>query len=74
MRSGVRRVLEHYEGQSAADAAAEDDAAFAERGQTVMVIPNELVVAVQTLLAEYGGKFGHPPSPAPGSVGLGSWR
>lgn len=51
----VRRVLEHYEGQSAAEAMAEDDAAFADRGQTVMVIPNELVAAVRTLLAEYGG-------------------
>ncbi len=51
----VRRVLEHYEGQSAAEAMAEDAAAFAEQGQTVMVIPNELVAAVRTLLAEHGG-------------------
>lgn len=47
----VRRVLEHYEGQSDAAAAAEDESAFAEQGQTVMVIPNELVPAVRTLLA-----------------------
>ena len=47
----VRRVLEHYEGQSAAAAALEYAAAFAEQGQTVMVIPNELVPAVRTLLA-----------------------
>lgn len=51
----VRRVLEHYKGQSDAAAAAEDEAAFAEQGQTVMVIPNELVPAVRTLLAGHSG-------------------
>lgn len=51
----VRRVLEHYKGQSDAAAVAEDAAAFAEQGQTVMVIPNELVPAVRMLLAGHSG-------------------
>ena len=65
----IRRVLEHYEGQSAAAAAAADAAAFAEQGQTVMVIPNELVPAVRMLLAsnesiktEFWDEIRHPNS------------
>jgi len=48
----VRRVLEHYENQTDAEAAAEDDAAFDETRHTVMVIPARLVPAVRKLLAK----------------------
>ena len=47
----VRRVLAHYEEQTEAEAVAEDEAAFEDRTQTVMEIPNELVPAVRELIA-----------------------
>jgi len=46
----VRRVLEHDEGQSENEAAAEDDAAFRLRGQTVMVVPKRLVPQITRLI------------------------
>lgn len=51
----VQRVLAHYENQSEEEALAEDEAAFEDPKQTVMVIPNELVPAVRELLAKRGG-------------------
>ncbi len=39
----VRDVIEHYEGQTDDELAAELEAAFEDRSQTVMVIPNDLV-------------------------------
>jgi hypothetical protein len=39
----VERVLAHYEGQTEEEAVAEDEAAFALRGHTVMVVPKRLV-------------------------------
>jgi hypothetical protein len=51
--SRVKRVLEHYERQSAEEAVAEDEAAFEEDGQTVMEIPNDLVPAVRELIAKH---------------------
>ena len=51
----VRRILEHYERQTAAEAAAEDEAAFADPGYATMLIPHELVPAVRDLLARYAG-------------------
>ena len=48
----VRDVIEHYEGQSDDELAAEIEAAFEDRSQTVMVIPNDLVPAVRALLPE----------------------
>ena len=50
----VRKVLAHYENQSEEEALAEDEAAFEDPKQTVMVIPNELVPAVRELLAKRG--------------------
>lgn len=49
--SRVRRVLEHYEAQSEDEAVAEDEAAFEQRDQTLMEVPNELVPAVRELIA-----------------------
>ncbi len=46
----VRDLLEHYESQTEDEAVAEDEAAFEDRSQTVMLIPNELVPAVRALL------------------------
>ena len=51
----VRRVLEHYEGQTDAEAVAEDEAAFEDAANAVMVIPKELVAEARTLLAKYAG-------------------
>ena len=39
----VRRVINYYESQTEDEAVAEDEAAFEDPGQTVMLIPNELV-------------------------------
>ena len=50
----VRKVLAHYESQSEEEALAEDEAAYEDPEQTVMVIPNKLVPAVRALLAERG--------------------
>ena len=47
----VADVIAHYETQSEAEAAAEDQAALSGPGQTVMVIPTRLVPAVRELLA-----------------------
>ena len=46
----VRDLIEHYESQTEDEAVAEDEAAFEDRSQTVMLIPNELVPAVRALL------------------------
>jgi type II secretory pathway component PulC len=50
--SRVKRVLEHYEGQSEEQAVAEDEAASEQRDQTLMEVPNELVPAVRELIAK----------------------
>ena len=47
----VKRVLEHYETQSEAEAVAEDEAAFSD-AETLMQIPRELVADVRALIAE----------------------
>ena len=49
----VRRVLDHYEGQSEEEAVAEDEAAFEQRDQTVMEVPNDLVPTVRELIAKH---------------------
>lgn len=50
----VRRVLEHYESQSDDEAIAEDEAAYDTDGQTVMIVPTELVPQIQQLVAKHG--------------------
>ena len=47
----VRRVLAHYEAQTDEEAAAEDEAALVDAGETVMEVPVELVQAVRDLIA-----------------------
>ena len=48
----VKELLQHYENQSDDEAAEEDDTAFYSSGETVMVIPNELVPAVRALMSK----------------------
>ena len=48
----VRRVLEHYDRQSDAEAVAEDEAAYESTTHTAMEIPVELVPTVRELLAK----------------------
>jgi hypothetical protein len=47
----IRRVLTHYETQSDEEAMAEDEAALAEPGFTLMEVPTELVPEVRDLIA-----------------------
>jgi hypothetical protein len=49
----VQRVLTHYESQSRDRALHEDEAAFKSPGQTVMVVPSDLVAAVRALIARH---------------------
>jgi type II secretory pathway component PulC len=49
----VQRVLDHYEGQTEAEAAEEDERALEDKSQTVMEIPRELVPAVRELIARH---------------------
>ena len=49
----VRSVIDHYESQTEDEALAEDEAAFADRSQTTIVVPNELVPAVMELLSDH---------------------
>lgn len=48
----VRRVLEHYEGQSDEEAVAEDEAAYEEPTHTAMDVPVDLVPTVRELIAK----------------------
>ena len=50
----VRAVLEHYEKQTEDEAVAEDEAAFRKRGQTVIVVPTQLVPAITKLISREG--------------------
>ena len=46
----IQAVLQHYEKQTDDEAAAEDEAAFRARGQTVMIVPQRLVPAITRLI------------------------
>jgi len=50
--SRVKRVLAHYESQSEEEAVAEDEAAYEQKDQTLMEVPNELVPVVRELIAK----------------------
>jgi hypothetical protein len=51
----VRKVLAHYENQTDEEAVAEDEAAYQAEGQTVMIVPTELVPAIRQLIARRRG-------------------
>ena len=48
----VRKVLGHYEEQTEEEATAEDEAAFEDRAQTFMEVPNDLVPEIRSLIAK----------------------
>ena len=49
----VRKVLGHYEDQTEEEATAEDEAAFEDRDQTFMEVPNDLVPEIRALVAKH---------------------
>ena len=49
----VRKVLAHYEEQTADEAVAEDEATLEASTQTVMEVPQELVPAIRELIAKH---------------------
>jgi hypothetical protein len=49
----VLTLLQYYESQSEEEAVAEDEAAYELPDQTVMLVPNELVPAIEKLIAEH---------------------
>jgi hypothetical protein len=49
----VRTVLGRYEEQTEDEAVAEDEAAFEDRDQTFMGVPNELVPEIRSLIARH---------------------
>ncbi len=51
----VRRVLRHYETQTEDEAVAEDEAAYEAEGQTVMIVPSDLVPVIRQLIAKGRG-------------------
>jgi hypothetical protein len=48
----VRKVLGHYEEQTE-EATAEDEAAFENRAQTLMEVPNDPVPEIRSLIAKH---------------------
>jgi hypothetical protein len=51
----VRKVLAHCENQTEDEAVAEDEAAYKTEGQTVMIVPTELVPEIRRLLGRRRG-------------------
>jgi hypothetical protein len=51
----VQRVLAHYENQTEDEAVAEGEAAYEAEGQTVMIVPTDLVPAISRLIARRRG-------------------
>ncbi len=49
----VRKILGHYEEQTEEEAVAEDEAAFEDRDQTFMEVPNDLVPEIRSLIAKH---------------------
>ena len=59
----IKALVEHYERQTEDDEVAEDERAFNDPGQTVMLVPHELVPAVNRLLATHGARKHRAGSP-----------
>jgi hypothetical protein len=49
----VRRVLTHYEQQTEEEQVAEDEAAFEQKEQTFIAVPDQLLPKVRELIAKY---------------------
>ncbi|HEY4691751.1 MAG TPA: hypothetical protein VIK33_20760 [Anaerolineae bacterium] len=58
----VRRVLDHYEAQTQADAVAEDEAAFTSGRRAVVEVPVELVPVIRGLISLISDKGKHLPA------------
>jgi len=52
----VQRLLAHYESQTEQEAVAEDEAAYAQRGLTMVEVPSALVPKVRRLIAEHSSR------------------
>jgi hypothetical protein len=48
----IRKLAEHYDNQTEVEQVAEHEAAFLTEGQTVMVVPTELVPAIVKLISK----------------------
>jgi hypothetical protein len=48
----IRKLAEHYDHQTEDEQVAEHEAAFRAEGQTVMVVPTELVPAIVKLISK----------------------
>jgi hypothetical protein len=48
--SRIRKLAEHYDNQSELEQAAEHESAFQSEGQTVMVVPTDLVPEILKLI------------------------
>ena len=53
-KARVQRLIAHYDQMDDDELIAEDEAASASEGQTLMVIPTELVPSVRELIAKAG--------------------
>lgn len=51
----VRRLIDHYEQMGDDELLAEDEAAQESDGQTIMIVPSDLVDAVRELIARNAG-------------------
>jgi hypothetical protein len=51
----IRKVIAHYEQQTEDEAVAEDEAAYESQGQTVMIVPTELVPQIRQMLGRRRG-------------------
>lgn len=49
----VRSLLSHYESQTEEEAVAEDEAAFEDDSQALVLVPKELVPEVRRLIARH---------------------
>ena len=54
----TRKLAEHYDNQTENEQVAEHEAAFLAEGQTVMVVPSELVPEIVRLIAPNGPREG----------------
>jgi hypothetical protein len=52
----IKALIKHYEEQTEDEEVAEDEAAFKDPGQVVMLVPRALVPKVQKLLAAHAAR------------------
>ncbi len=53
----VRKVLAHYEEQTEDEAVAEDEAALEDPDQSVMEVPNALVLVIRELITQHQARI-----------------